>query len=334
MKKDIQDLLERVLEGMGLEESVGPQVTAPENPLHGDYSTNVAMLLSKQLKQSPVKIAGELKNAIIKDQTISNAGIINKVDVVSPGFLNIYLSEASLITQVSEVLKIKDAYGSVTKLASPTGGTPATKPKIDDKKAAKTGAKTTTDIPIREQVKTSKTPVKHSRKNAATGSLAHQNAADTIPSGQKIIPESNGRLRITIEFAQPNPFKEIHIGHVRNIALGESYSRLAEAAGNTVRRVNYEGDVGMHVAKSLWGLERLVKDGVDISGVGLDVRQKATLLGRAYAVGSKAFEGPSADGSAADDITNLNKKIYAMDESVVASWRRGRQWSLEYFDTV
>ena len=75
--------------------------------------------------------------------------------------------------------------------------------------------------------------------------------------------------------------------------------------------MNYEGDVGMHVAKSLWGLERLGKDGVDISGVGLDVQEKAALLGRAYAVGSKAFEG---EKSAADDIVALNKKIYAIQQ--------------------
>jgi arginyl-tRNA synthetase len=344
MKKDIQDLLERVLEGMGLEESVSPQVTVPENPEHGDYSTNIAMLLSKQLKKSPVKIAEDLKNAIVKDQTISDAGIIDRVEVAGPGFVNLYLSEASLINQVSEVLKKQDTYGSVTKHASPIGGPTTAKPKIEGKKDDKTTAKTTTDITTREQVKIGKKPAKISRYIAAKGKVARQKAAGSMSSGQKIIPElpkntqspERSRLwresrRITIEFAQPNPFKEIHIGHVRNIALGESYSRLAEAAGKTVRRVNYEGDVGMHVAKSLWGLERLDKDGVDINGIGLDVRGKAALLGRAYAVGSKAFEG---DTSVTDDITNLNKKIYAMDESIVAQWRRGRQWSLDYFDTV
>jgi hypothetical protein len=112
MKKTIQELLERVLEGMGIEDSAAPMVSVPENPIHGDYSTNVAMLLSRQLKQSPVKFAEKLKSAIIKDQTISDAGIIKRVDVVSPGFLNIYLTEASLINRVNEVLKIKDAYGS------------------------------------------------------------------------------------------------------------------------------------------------------------------------------------------------------------------------------
>jgi arginyl-tRNA synthetase len=330
MKKTIQELLERVLEGMGIEDSAAPMVSVPENPIHGDYSTNVAMLLSRQLKQSPVKIAEKLKSAIIKDQTISDAGIIKRVDVVSPGFLNIYLTEASLINRVNEVLKIKDAYGSVTKTSSAKATGDGLRPKIGGKKATKTSVKTDPVLSTAKYVKISQKTVKISRKTDAGENPARQNGAGAISGNPEIIPESDQK-RMIIEFAQPNPFKEIHIGHVRNIALGESYSRFTEATGSSVRRVNYEGDVGMHVAKSLWGLERLVKDGVDIIGIGLDVQGKAALLGRAYAVGSKAFE---VDKSAAEDITNLNKKIYAMDESIIAQWRKGRQWSLEYFDTI
>ncbi len=330
MKKTIADLLERVLEGMGVEDVALPTVSVPENPMHGDYSTNVAMLLSKSLKKNPAKIADELKNAIIKDQTISNAGIIERVEVAGPGFINIYLTEASLINQVSEVLKTKDAYGSVLK----AGKVQSEKFKIQSFEAKKTGQKQGKkkggELPVSPTSLTLLHPLNFPRKTAAEGNLARQNASGTSGVKPELIPES-GKNRVTIEFAQPNPFKEIHIGHVRNIALGESYSRLAESAGSTVRRVNYEGDVGMHVAKSLWGLERLAKDGVDISGVGLDVRAKAALLGRAYAVGSKAFE---AEKQVAEDITALNKKIYAMDESIIAGWRRGRQWSLEYFDTI
>jgi arginyl-tRNA synthetase len=344
MKQMIADLLERVLAGMGVEDFAPPTVSVSENPVHGDYSTNVAMLLSKSLKKSPVIIAQGLKNAIIKDRTISNAGIIERVEVVSPGFINIYLSEASLINRVGEVLKIKDAYGLAPKTAKIVGH----RVKIIDSEANKTGGKQAKNrgeiqVSVADSLpdKTGKRSVKIPRKNSVTDYSARQKASDAIGAKPEIIPVSakigqsperaTASRRITIEFAQPNPFKEIHIGHVRNITLGESYSRLAEAAGNVVRRVNYEGDVGMHVAKSLWGLERLGKDGVDISGVGLDVRGKAALLGRAYAVGSKAFE---ADTGAVEDITNLNKKIYAMDESIIAQWRKGRQWSLDYFDTV
>ena len=125
MKKQIQDLLERALEGMGIEDFVSPTVSVPENPQHGDYSTNVAMLLSRQLSSkggsvsggelSPVKIAEKLKIAIIKYQNISDAGIIERVEVAGSGFLNLFVSEASLVSQVSEVLKMKDTYGLAPK---------------------------------------------------------------------------------------------------------------------------------------------------------------------------------------------------------------------------
>ena len=100
---------------MGLEEKVSPQVSVPENPAHGDYSTNVAMLLAKQLHKPPVKIAEELKNAIQKYQTTSDAGIVDRVEVAPPGFLNLYVSEATFSNQVSEVLKTGNAYGNSPK---------------------------------------------------------------------------------------------------------------------------------------------------------------------------------------------------------------------------
>lgn len=335
MKFIIQQLLERALEDMGVK-GILPSVSVPENPQHGDYTTNIALKM-----QNSRKFAEELKNAIIKYQTISDAGIIERVDVAGPGFLNIYLSEASLINQVSEVLKIKDAYGLAPKTAKIVDRRTKIVDSDSKKSAQKQGKKTGEKSHAATRSLTTQKSLNISRKTAASAITARQKAAGTIPSGQKIIPESFGKAqdksskkRIMVEFADPNPFKEIHIGHVRNIALGESFCRLMESQGNDVYRANYEGDVGLHVAKSLWGLERLATDGVDVSGVGLDTQGKAALLGRAYAVGSKAFEAPSADGSAADDINNLNKKIYAMDESIVAQWRRGRQWSLEYFDTV
>ncbi len=330
MKKYIQALLEGILESMGLEEAVSPQVSVPENPVHGDYTTNVAMLLAGELKKSPLKIAEDLKGMIQKDQTVSRAGIVDRVEIAPPGFLNLFLSEANLISQVSEALKMGEAYGSVMK--SPFAK--ALGDEVKPKKTLEKGKKTEEEIAgFTDRQYTSKQSKKDrqiSRKSAVPENLARQNNKNEVNGIGELIPEG-AKKRIMIEFADPNPFKEIHIGHVRNIALGESFCRLLESQGNEVRRANYEGDVGLHVAKSLWGLERLGKDGVDISGVGLDTQGKAALLGRAYAVGSKAFED---NASAKEEMIGVNKKLYAMDEGIIAPWRRGRQWSLDYFETV
>src|SRR3989344_80805 len=60
--------------------------------------------------------------------------------------------------------------------------------------------------------------------------------------------------RIMVEFTDPNPFKEFHIGHLYSNTVGESVSRLLEAMGANVKRANYQGDVGMHIAKSLYAI--------------------------------------------------------------------------------
>ena len=52
-----------------------------------------------------------------------------------------------------------------------------------------------------------------------------------------------------VEFAHPNTLKLVHIGHMRNLSTGEAVVRLLEATGNKVVRSNYQGDVGLHIAK-------------------------------------------------------------------------------------
>jgi arginyl-tRNA synthetase len=63
-------------------------------------------------------------------------------------------------------------------------------------------------------------------------------------SGQKFL----------IEHTQPNPFKEFHIGHLMNNAVGESISRIVRENGADTKVVGYHGDVGLHVAKTIWAM--------------------------------------------------------------------------------
>src|SRR3990172_1950594 len=76
---------------------------------------------------------------------------------------------------------------------------------------------------------------------------------------QLTVNYSNNSLRVMVEFTDPNPFKEFHIGHLYSNAVGEALSRLHEAVGHDVRRAIYQGDVGMHVAKSIYGMMEKVK---------------------------------------------------------------------------
>lgn len=128
-------------------------------------------------------------------------------------------------------------------------------------------------------------------------------------------------MRALVEHTQPNPFKEFHIGHLVNNAVGEALSRVIEFCGADTTRVTYHGDIGLHVAKSIWGLQKL----------GIEPKNTAE-LGKAYAEGDKAY---TDDEAAKKEITALNKKIYEQsDEKINALYEKGRRISLEHFDAL
>ncbi|NTU74231.1 arginine--tRNA ligase, partial [Candidatus Roizmanbacteria bacterium] len=139
--------------------------------------------------------------------------------------------------------------------------------------------------------------------------------------------------KTTIEYIDPNPFKEFHVGHLYQGAIGESLARLHEATGDDVTRLCYQGDVGLHVAKSIWGMHKLLADrGQELHYYEhKPIEERAAFMGEAYATGAKIF---TEDEGVAAEIRQLNKKIYEKDSSVVEYYDTGRRWSLEYFDTI
>lgn len=140
--------------------------------------------------------------------------------------------------------------------------------------------------------------------------------------------------KMMFEFGDPNPFKEFHIGHLYTTTIGESLSRLAESQRATVWRACYQGDVGMHVAKAIWGLLWIKKNKREDLGLWRvkSLSAKALLLGEAYARGSMAYE---EDSNAKEEINTLNKKIYERsDQEINKLYDAGKKWSLEYFDTI
>jgi arginyl-tRNA synthetase len=137
--------------------------------------------------------------------------------------------------------------------------------------------------------------------------------------------------RVAIEYGNPNPFKEIHIGHLMSTVTGEAISRLIAAEGAVVIRDTFGGDVGPHVAKALWALQ---KDGVTHI-------ESAKQIGEAYARGSKAYE---EETQAKEEIDALNSKIYELvargegtteeDAELLTLWREGREISMEEFRRI
>ena len=129
--------------------------------------------------------------------------------------------------------------------------------------------------------------------------------------------------KIMVEFTDPNPFKEFHIGHLMSNAIGESISRVLEMNGADVKRANWQGDVGMHIATALWAL---IAQPLDM--------QTATAgdLGKAYAYGS---EKAKDDENVKAEIVEINKKIFSREDIAINElYDAGRKISLDYFEGI
>lgn len=118
--------------------------------------------------------------------------------------------------------------------------------------------------------------------------------------------------KVMIEHTDPNPFKSLHIGHLMPLSVGSTIANIFEWSGAEVKQACYQGDVGLHVAKAVYGM---LNDSSE-----------------PYVFGSKAFE-ESED--AKKEIIGINKKIYEhSDEKINKLYDIGRKKSLEDFDSV
>lgn len=173
--------------------------------------------------------------------------------------------------------------------------------------------------------------------------------------------EQSGSLsgkKVMVEFTDPNPFKEFHIGHLYSNIVGESISRLIESQGAEVKRANYQGDIGLHVAKAVWGMQEKLQraKGVELREKideiqNESIQERAKWLGESYALGASAYEEGS---DAKQEIVDVNKKIYEASSVILRDnegsqikdsseepqndisllYSIGRQWSLDYFETI
>jgi arginyl-tRNA synthetase len=254
IREAIQVVLNERLENISLEKI---EVNLNPDPKFGDYMSNVALKFAKELQTNPKKLAEDLALELSNHKPLQD--YIYRVEPVANGFINFWLCEKYLNSELSKAIEQGVTYGNNTNL-----------------------------------------------------------------KGQKVI----------IEYTDPNPFKEFHIGHLMSNSIGEALSRLVERSGAEVKRANYQGDVGMHVAKSIWGVQRVLKE----EGKPLDdyenksLGEKAAFLGRAYTIGAQSFVD---DDRVKSEIAQLNKVIYEKSNSEINNiYETGRKWSLDYFETI
>lgn len=140
----------------------------------------------------------------------------------------------------------------------------------------------------------------------------------------------NKAKKYIVEYAHPNTHKEMHIGHMRTLITGEALARILEAIGTKVFRANYQGDIGPHVAKAIYGVLKLLKE-EKLSLEEIEKwshEDKAHFLGRAYIIGNQDYE------SYKQEIDDINSKLYSHDQVVEPIYQITRKWSLDYFDEL
>ncbi|MDE2030861.1 MAG: arginine--tRNA ligase [Patescibacteria group bacterium] len=140
--------------------------------------------------------------------------------------------------------------------------------------------------------------------------------------------------KVMVEYTDPNPFKPFHIGHLMTNAIGESISRIFEFSGAGVIRANYQGDVGPHVAKAIYGIMWLVPNEESRTKMATiePASDLALWIGECYAKGAKVYE---EDPSVKIQIDEINKKIYdRSDHEINKIYDWGREVTLKAFEEI
>ncbi|MCH2283555.1 MAG: arginine--tRNA ligase [SAR324 cluster bacterium] len=142
-------------------------------------------------------------------------------------------------------------------------------------------------------------------------------------------PSSIKRERVMIEYSQPNTHKGFHVGHLRNVALGDSLCRIYLYNGYDVVGANYIGDIGSHIAKCLWYLR-------NHNTADPPENYRGEWLGELYANAVRKIE--AAEGqekiSFQDELSQLIRKIDEKDEEIYQEWETTREWSLKDFHEI
>lgn len=218
-------------------------LTRPDEQF-GDYATNVALQITKQVGKNPREIAQTIADNLHNDQ-------IGGVEVAGPGFLNITLSDIALVAGLKYDLSTMKQYDSVL-----------------------------------------------------------------------------------LEYSCPNAFKELHTGHLYQTIVGDAMGRVLEATGTKVFRANFGGDVGLHVAKCLYGILQELGGEYPEKLADIPTTERAQWISKTYVLGAQAYE---ADEVAKEEITRFNTQIYSFhaendhDSPLAQIYWQCREWSYDYF---
>ena len=260
--QEIREQLKGVIKDLyGLD--FDPELTPSPDNIDADYSSNAPLKLAKSLHRSPMEIANEVEKTFISQRrgvrSLARRGVAPAAHGRRP--------EESSEERTGSFFRDDD--GSATSVDGPAGRAPECD--INVSSPGFLNFSLTDDY-----------------LKITLDRLVDDYGSD-VYKGQTVI----------CEFSDPNPFKVLHVGHLYTSIVGDSIARLFEYAGAKVIRANFGGDVGLHVAKTMYALQQKpIKD--------LTIED----IAKCYIEGTAAYED---DPSAHESITKLNKEIYRIN---------------------
>lgn len=148
-------------------------------------------------------------------------------------------------------------------------------------------------------------------------------------------PQTYRHQTVVTEYSDPNPFKVLHAGHLYTSVMGDAISNLVAAAGGEVHRVNFGGDVGLHVGKTMWAIIKTLGGEFPEKLKDVPKDERAEWLRDRYVEGNNAYE---EQPMVQPEIKVYNKRVYELHaqddhESPFAQlYWTGREWSYAAFD--
>lgn len=148
-------------------------------------------------------------------------------------------------------------------------------------------------------------------------------------------PDTYKDQEIVAEYSDPSSFKVLHAGHFYTSVVGDAIANLLEIAGGNVHRVNFGGDVGLHVAKTMWSILKTLGGEFPDKLKDVPSDERADWLSAMYVEGNAAYED---NEEVRASMVDLNKRIYQLheDEDHISSFAQiywtCRRWSYDYFD--
>ena len=108
-KQSLSEILQAICHQLSLPEDFNFDINCPSSEEFGDYATNLALVAAKNLKINPLELATKIRDLSLAQPEVKKMFI--KVEVIKPGFINFFLSQNYLESELSNILKNKKKYG-------------------------------------------------------------------------------------------------------------------------------------------------------------------------------------------------------------------------------